>query len=80
MVNLFQGSPEFSLPRFCTCLLECVVFILLQNFTSAQDWHKLKNGSGGEWCCDTLDVSFGKRDVYPGTVLLPNRSARDVGC
>jgi hypothetical protein len=22
--------------------------------------------AGGEWCCDTLDVLFGKLDVYPG--------------
>ena len=34
--------------------------------------------AGGEWCCDTLDALFGKRDVYPGTVVLPNRSAGDA--
>jgi hypothetical protein len=36
--------------------------------------------AGGEWLSDTLDVLFGKRDVYPGAVVLPNRSAGDVGC
>jgi hypothetical protein len=34
--------------------------------------------AGGEWCCDTLDVLFGKLDVYPGAVVLPNRSAGDA--
>ena len=36
--------------------------------------------AGGEWLSETLDVLFGKRDVYPGAVVLPNRSASDVGC
>lgn len=36
--------------------------------------------AGGEWLSETLDVLFGKRDVYPGAVVLPNRSAGDVGC
>lgn len=36
--------------------------------------------AGGEWLSDTLDVLFGKRDVYPGAVVLPKRSAGDVGC
>lgn len=31
--------------------------------------------AGGEWLSETLDVLFGKRDVYPGAVVLPNRSA-----
>ena len=34
--------------------------------------------AGGEWLSDTLDVLFGKRDVYPGAVVLPNRSAGDA--
>lgn len=34
--------------------------------------------AGGEWLSDTLDVKFGKRDVYPGAVVLPNRSAGDA--
>lgn len=29
---------------------------------------------------DTLDVLFGIRDFDPGAVVLPNRSAGDVGC
>lgn len=33
--------------------------------------------AGGEWLSETLDVLFGKRDVYPGAVVLPNRSAGD---
>ncbi|KAI5671742.1 hypothetical protein M9H77_12106 [Catharanthus roseus] len=32
----------------------------------------------GEWLSDTLDVLFGKLDVYPGTVVLLNRSAGDA--
>lgn len=27
--------------------------------------------AGGEWLSETLDVLFGKRDVYPGAVILP---------
>lgn len=27
--------------------------------------------AGGEWLSETLDVLFGKRDVYPGAVVLP---------
>ena len=34
--------------------------------------------AGGEWLSETLDVLFGKRDVYPGAVVLPNRSAGDA--
>ncbi|KAI5638317.1 hypothetical protein M9H77_00016 [Catharanthus roseus] len=34
--------------------------------------------AGGEWLSDTLDVLFGKLDVYPGAVVLPNRSAGDA--
>jgi hypothetical protein len=34
--------------------------------------------AGGEWLSETLDVLFGKRDVYPGVVVLPNRSAGDA--
>lgn len=34
--------------------------------------------AGGEWLSDTLDVLFGKQDVYPGAVVLPNRSAGDA--
>ena len=34
--------------------------------------------AGGEWLSETLDVFFGKRDVYPGAVVLPNRSAGDA--
>jgi hypothetical protein len=34
--------------------------------------------AGGEWLSDTLDVLFGKRDVSPGAVVLPNRSAGDA--
>ena len=34
--------------------------------------------AGGEWFSFTLDVLFGKRDVYPGAVVLPNRSAGDA--
>lgn len=36
--------------------------------------------AGGEWLSDTLDVLFGIRDFDPGAVVLPNRSAGDVGC
>ncbi|KAI9188509.1 hypothetical protein LWI28_002886 [Acer negundo] len=32
----------------------------------------------GEWLSETLDVLFGKRDVYPGAVVLKNRSAGDA--
>ncbi|KAK9082361.1 hypothetical protein Syun_031915 [Stephania yunnanensis] len=35
--------------------------------------------AGGEWLSDTLDVLFCKRDVDPGAVVLPNRSAGDKG-
>lgn len=34
--------------------------------------------AGGEWLSETLDVLFGKRDVYPGAVVLPNRSVGDT--
>ena len=34
--------------------------------------------AGGEWLSETLAVLFGKRDVYPGAVVLPNRSAGDA--
>lgn len=34
--------------------------------------------AGGEWLSETLDVLFGKRDVYQGAVVLPNRSAGDA--
>ena len=34
--------------------------------------------AGGEWLSETLDVLFGKRDVYPGAVVLKNRSAGDA--
>lgn len=34
--------------------------------------------AGGEWLSDTLDVLFGKLDVYPGAIVLPNRSAGDA--
>lgn len=34
--------------------------------------------AGGEWLSDTLDVLFGKQDVYPGAAVLPNRSAGDA--
>lgn len=34
--------------------------------------------AGGKWLSDNLNVLFGKRDVYLGTVVLPNRSAKDV--
>jgi hypothetical protein len=34
--------------------------------------------AGREWLSETLDVLFGKRDVYPGAVVLPNRSAGDA--
>ena len=36
--------------------------------------------AGGEWKRKPLDVLFGKRDFDPGAVVLPNRSAGDVGC
>ena len=26
----------------------------------------------GEWLSETLAILFGKRDVYPGAVVLPN--------
>ena len=34
--------------------------------------------AGGEWLSETLDVLFGKRDVYPGAVVLKKRSAGDA--
>lgn len=34
--------------------------------------------AGGEWLSETLDVLFGKRDLYPGAVVLKNRSAGDA--
>jgi len=34
--------------------------------------------AGGECLSDTLDVLFGKRDVYPSAVVLPNRSVGDA--
>lgn len=34
--------------------------------------------AGGEWLSETLDVLFGKRDVYPGAVVLPKRSVGDT--
>lgn len=34
--------------------------------------------AGGEWLSETLDVLFGKRDVYPSAVVLPNRSVGDA--
>ena len=33
--------------------------------------------AGGEWLSETLDVLFGKRDLYPGAVVLPNCSSGD---
>ncbi|KAI5664241.1 hypothetical protein M9H77_23564 [Catharanthus roseus] len=34
--------------------------------------------AGGKWLSDTLDVLFGKLDVYSGAIVLPNHSARDA--
>ncbi len=36
--------------------------------------------AGGELQTSPLDILFGKRNLDPGALVLPNRSAGDVGC